>query len=130
MILDVAKSRPLVNRRHARHPIGAPIGGEPETIFNSLAVAMLLTATGSFLDAFSYLDHGHVFANVMTSAPKLITVGAFAIVLVVTPKNGEGHGGCPPPAGCWVLVTPQSRFRTIVGTVCRGSQGSAVFMLV
>jgi len=48
-------------------PVGAPIGGEPETIFNSLAVAMLLTATGSFLDAFSYLDHGHVFANVMTA---------------------------------------------------------------
>ena len=48
-------------------PMGAPTGREPETIFNSLTVAMLLTATGSFLDAFSYLDHGHVFANVMTA---------------------------------------------------------------
>src|ERR1035438_8928333 len=35
-----------------------------------------------------------------------------------------------PPSGCWVLVTPHSRFRTIVGAVCRGSQGSAVFMRI
>ena len=34
--------------------------------FNSLMVAMLLTAAGGFLDAFSYLGQGHVFANVMT----------------------------------------------------------------
>ena len=37
-----------------------------EPAFNSLIVAMLLTATGGFLDAFSYLGQGHVFANVMT----------------------------------------------------------------
>ena len=38
----------------------------PELAFNSLIVAMLLTAAGGFLDAFSYIGQGHVFANVMT----------------------------------------------------------------
>jgi uncharacterized membrane protein YoaK (UPF0700 family) len=47
--------------------ITAPVGQVPETIFNSLTVAMLLTAEGAFLDAFSYFGHGHVFANVMTA---------------------------------------------------------------
>jgi uncharacterized membrane protein YoaK (UPF0700 family) len=47
--------------------IAAPIGHVPETRFNSLTVAMLLTASGGFLDAFSYFGHGHVFANVMTA---------------------------------------------------------------
>jgi uncharacterized membrane protein YoaK (UPF0700 family) len=43
-----------------------PAGHVPEPAFNSLMVAMLLTAAGGFLDAFSYLGQGHVFANVMT----------------------------------------------------------------
>ena len=47
--------------------IAAPIGRVPEARFDSLTVAMLLTASGGFLDAFSYLGHGHVFANVMTA---------------------------------------------------------------
>lgn len=33
---------------------------------NSLSVAALLTLSGGFLDAFSYVGHGHVFANAMT----------------------------------------------------------------
>jgi uncharacterized membrane protein YoaK (UPF0700 family) len=48
-------------------PMATPIGHVPETMFSSLTVAMLLTADGAFLDAFSYLGHGHVFANVMTA---------------------------------------------------------------
>ena len=43
-----------------------PVSHVPEPAFNSLIVAMLLTAAGGFLDAFSYLGQGHVFANVMT----------------------------------------------------------------
>ena len=43
-----------------------PVSHVPEPAFNSLMVAMLLTAAGGFLDAFSYLGQGHVFANVMT----------------------------------------------------------------
>lgn len=42
------------------------VNNASEPGFNSLIVAMLLTATGGFLDAFSYLGQGHVFANVMT----------------------------------------------------------------
>jgi uncharacterized membrane protein YoaK (UPF0700 family) len=47
--------------------MAAPSGPVPEATFNSLTVAMLLTASGGFLDAFSYFGHGHVFANVMTA---------------------------------------------------------------
>lgn len=43
--------------------IAAPIGRVPEARFDSLTVAMLLTAYGGFLDAFSYLGHGHVFCQ-------------------------------------------------------------------
>ena len=47
-------------------PSNSPVNHVPEPAFNSLIVAMLLTAAGGFLDAFSYLGQGHVFANVMT----------------------------------------------------------------
>jgi uncharacterized membrane protein YoaK (UPF0700 family) len=47
--------------------ITVPIQHVPDTNFDSLTVAMLLTASGGFLDAFSYFGHGHVFANVMTA---------------------------------------------------------------
>jgi uncharacterized membrane protein YoaK (UPF0700 family) len=47
-------------------PSNSTINHVPEAAFNSLIVAMLLTAAGGFLDAFSYLGQGHVFANVMT----------------------------------------------------------------
>jgi uncharacterized membrane protein YoaK (UPF0700 family) len=33
----------------------------------SLSVALLLTTTGGFLDAFTYVGHGRVFANTMTA---------------------------------------------------------------
>ncbi len=47
-------------------PSNSAVSRIPEPAFNSLIVAMLLTAAGGFLDAFSYLGQGHVFANVMT----------------------------------------------------------------
>ena len=47
-------------------PSNSTVNHAPEPAFNSLIVAMLLTAAGGFLDAFSYLGQGHVFANVMT----------------------------------------------------------------
>jgi uncharacterized membrane protein YoaK (UPF0700 family) len=47
--------------------MATPIGHVAETTFNSLTVAMLLTAKGAFIDGFAYFGHGHVFANVMTA---------------------------------------------------------------
>jgi uncharacterized membrane protein YoaK (UPF0700 family) len=44
-----------------------PIAHVAETAFDSLTVAMLLTAEGAFIDGFAFLGHGHVFANVMTA---------------------------------------------------------------
>ncbi|HZD46908.1 MAG TPA: YoaK family protein, partial [Acidobacteriaceae bacterium] len=50
----------------AATPSNRIVSRVPEQAFNSLGVAMLLTAAGAFLDAFSYFGHGRVFANVMT----------------------------------------------------------------
>jgi uncharacterized membrane protein YoaK (UPF0700 family) len=50
----------------------APAGAVEET----LGVAMLLAACGGFLDAFTYLGHGHVFANAMTGNIVLLAVDA------------------------------------------------------
>jgi uncharacterized membrane protein YoaK (UPF0700 family) len=47
-------------------PSNSTVNHVAEMPFNSLIVAMLLTAAGGFLDAFSYVGQGHVFANVMT----------------------------------------------------------------
>ena len=47
-------------------PSNSTVNHASEPAFNSLIVAMLLTAAGGFLDAFSYLGQGRVFANVMT----------------------------------------------------------------
>lgn len=38
----------------------------PASADNSISVAALLTLSGGFLDAFTYVGHGHVFANAMT----------------------------------------------------------------
>jgi uncharacterized membrane protein YoaK (UPF0700 family) len=43
-------------------PITAGISVQP----NALPDAMLLATTGGLLDAFTFLNHGHVFANAMT----------------------------------------------------------------
>src|SRR5580658_3148773 len=48
------------------NPSKSTVDHVPEMPFNSLIVAMLLTGAGGFLDAFSYVGQGHVFANVMT----------------------------------------------------------------
>jgi uncharacterized membrane protein YoaK (UPF0700 family) len=39
----------------------------PAVAESSLGVALLLTTTGGFLDAFTYVGHGKVFANTMTA---------------------------------------------------------------
>ena len=41
----------------------------------TLAVAALLTVSGGFLDAFTYVGHGHVFANAMTG--NVVLLGVF-----------------------------------------------------
>jgi uncharacterized membrane protein YoaK (UPF0700 family) len=43
---------------------------------NSLHVASLLAASGGYLDAFTYLGHGHVFANAMTGNIVLMAAAA------------------------------------------------------
>lgn len=47
-------------------PLGAPE--------SALAVSLLLSASGGFLDAFTYLGHGGVFANAMTGNVVLLGV--------------------------------------------------------
>jgi uncharacterized membrane protein YoaK (UPF0700 family) len=46
---------------------------QPETA-EPLLAAMLLAATGGLLDAFVYLNHGHVFANAMTGNVVLLGI--------------------------------------------------------
>ena len=43
---------------------------------DSLPVAALLAASGGFLDAFTYVAHGHVFANAMTG--NVVLLGVYA----------------------------------------------------
>jgi uncharacterized membrane protein YoaK (UPF0700 family) len=45
-----------------------------ETPESSLRVALLLSLSGGFLDAFTYIGHGHVFANAMTGNVILLGV--------------------------------------------------------
>ena len=56
--------------------------GEPDispeyAVVDSLLCASLLAFTGASLDAFLYLNHGHVFAGVMTGNAVLCGVGVF-----------------------------------------------------
>ncbi|MFL9485123.1 YoaK family protein [Chitinophagaceae bacterium LWZ2-11] len=44
---------------------------------NSLEVAALLTASGGFLDAFTYMGHGKVFANSMTG--NIVFIGVYSV---------------------------------------------------
>lgn len=50
----------------------------PASADNSIAVAALLTLSGGFLDAFTYVGHGHVFANAMTGNIVLMGVALAA----------------------------------------------------
>jgi len=49
-----------------------------ERASRSLSVAILLTLSGGFLDAFAYVGHGHVFANSMTGNVALLGVSLAA----------------------------------------------------
>ncbi len=44
----------------------------------TLGTAALLASAGGFLDAFTYVGHGHVFANAMTANVVLLGVNGFA----------------------------------------------------
>lgn len=46
---------------------------------NSLATAMALSVSAGYLDAFTYLGHGHVFASAMTGNLVLLGVSAAAL---------------------------------------------------
>ena len=43
---------------------------------NGVDVAALLTFSGGFLDVFTYVGHGHVFANTMTG--NIVFLGMFS----------------------------------------------------
>ncbi len=47
----------------------------PTPPYARLSVAALLSASGGFLDAFTYVGHGHVFANAMTG--NVVLLGVF-----------------------------------------------------
>jgi uncharacterized membrane protein YoaK (UPF0700 family) len=75
---------------------------QPEST-EPLSAALLLAATGGLLDAFVYLNHGHVFANAMTGNVVLL-----GIALV-------GHHGFQAirhlaPLGAFFLGVATSRF--------------------
>ncbi|MFP3616894.1 DUF1275 family protein, partial [Paraburkholderia sp. SIMBA_050] len=40
----------------------------------NLTVAALLTLSGGYLDAYTYVGHGHVFANTMTGNVALLGI--------------------------------------------------------
>ena len=49
-----------------------------ETGKRNISVAVLLTLSGGFLDAFAYVGHGHVFANTMTGNVALLGINISA----------------------------------------------------
>jgi len=65
----------MTSANTSREPRGAPSGAPPET---SVAIACLLSLSGGFLDAFTYVGHGGVFANAMTGNVVLMGVKAAA----------------------------------------------------
>ncbi|MGJ5815488.1 YoaK family protein [Paludibaculum fermentans] len=58
--------------------LGSTGGVWSNAAHNSLSVALLLAASGGFLDAFTYFGHGHVFANAMTGNVVLLGINAAA----------------------------------------------------
>ena len=56
-------------------PLSAAAQPAPAPPYATLEVAALLTASGGFLDAFTYVGHGHVFANAMTG--NVVLLGVF-----------------------------------------------------
>lgn len=58
--------------------LGSVSGVWSSAAHNSLFVALLLAASGGFLDAFTYFGHGHVFANAMTGNVVLLGINAAA----------------------------------------------------
>ena len=76
---------------------------------DSLPCASLLAFTGASLDAFLYLNHGHVFAGVMTGNAVLCGVGVFN-----KSTGGALHYAWPILAyvcGIWLVAMAQKRIR-------------------
>ena len=55
---------------------GSAPATEPHHISGLLSIACLFTAAGGYMDAFSYIAHGHVFANAQTG--NFVFFGVFA----------------------------------------------------
>ena len=76
---------------------------------DSLPCASLLAFTGASLDAFLYLNHGHVFAGVMTGNAVLCGVGVFN-----KSSGGALHYAWPMLAyvcGIWLVAVAQKHVR-------------------
>jgi len=82
-------------------PTAQPEPAEP------LAAAMLLAATGGLLDAFVYLNHGHVFANAMTGNVVLLGIS----VLDRDPSQAVRHIAPLGAFFCGVLTSRLVRDR-------------------
>ena len=78
-------------------------------LIDSLPCASLLAFTGASLDAFLYLNHGHVFAGVMTGNAVLCGVGVFN-----KSSGGALHYAWPMFAyvcGIWLIAVVQRHIR-------------------
>ena len=71
----------------------------------TLGIATLLAAAGGFLDGFTWVGHGHVFANAMTGNVVLLPSNTrFAGIGSdgeSTKSSTNGSSGLPP---AWVVV--------------------------
>jgi uncharacterized membrane protein YoaK (UPF0700 family) len=76
---------------------------------NALSSAVLLAATGGLLDAITYLNHGHVFANAMTG--NIIFLG----IAVLGRDWGEIIPHITPLVGFFAGVVTSKHLRTQLG---------------
>src|ERR1700730_1422623 len=85
---------------------------------NSLRVAALLAAAGGFLDAFTYVGHGHVFANAMTGN---------VVLLAVSAVSGDGRQALAHllPIACCAITRPSGGFPENWPIVDRGEPSAS-----
>ncbi len=66
----------MTNPTNSTMPTSIPHPPTPPKVQSSMGIAILLTAAGGFLDAFTYVGHGHVFANAMTGNVVFLAISA------------------------------------------------------
>lgn len=85
---------------------------DPATQPDALSDAMLLATTGGLLDAITYLNHGHVFANAMTG--NVIFLG----IAILGRDWREIAPHLIPLVGFFAGVTTSKHLRTRLGPRC------------